>query len=326
MGHTNPSHSVRDWLEGLPEWAGVERAATWLTTAFGVEDSDYSREVGRLLLRAMVRRVETPGCKFDTMVGFQGSQGLGKSEALAILAGQEWFSDEPLFHYPPGQKRAEIMLGKWLNEVAELAGMASPKDKEEMKSFISKPVDNYRLPYATRAEDHPRQGVLVGTTNRDDWQGDETGGRRFTPVDVVKCDHEWLRAKREQLFAEVLTWDRDEPLHLPERLWAEAAERVAGQKTTHLWDDELEDMAVEIVDEERGIDFVSRDQCFAILGKHFSNRVPTNADQNKLRERLAHLGWKYHKNAIHVGDTRLRGFTRPTTQSSVPRGGEDIPV
>ena len=44
------------------------RLDTWLTTYAGAEDTPLNRAVGRLMLIAAVRRIRTPGVKFDEMV------------------------------------------------------------------------------------------------------------------------------------------------------------------------------------------------------------------------------------------------------------------
>jgi predicted P-loop ATPase len=44
---------------------------------------------------------------------------------------------------------------------------------------------------------------MVGTTNRIDWHKDDTGGRRFWPIEcTADINLEWLISNREQLFAE----------------------------------------------------------------------------------------------------------------------------
>lgn len=205
-------HPVKDFLEGL-EWDGVGRIDTWLKDYMGAEGpEEYLRAVSRKVLCALVARVMEPGIKFDHVLILEGLQGIGKSTALSIIAGPEWFSDA---HINVADKDAIVnMTGKWLVEMGELSGMKKA-DVDQMKEFISRTVDRVRLPYGRRAENFPRQCVFVGTTNNDEYMKDDTGNRRFWPVVTHSVDLVGLRAVREQLLAEaVATWALGEPLYL----------------------------------------------------------------------------------------------------------------
>src|SRR5262249_17598489 len=74
-----------------------------------------------------------------------------------------------------------------------------------VKQVVTCTSDRFRESYARRAEDHPRQCVFVGTTNRDDWNHDETGARRFWPIACRGgIDVEAIAADRPQLLAEAV--------------------------------------------------------------------------------------------------------------------------
>lgn len=192
-------HPVIDHLKSL-EWDGKDRADSWIVDYMDGANDQYTREVGRLILDAMIARVERPGCKFDYMVVFEGEQGVGKSTACKILGGQ-WFSDNAPIGLP-AKDAVPQMMGVWVFEVGELDSLRKT-DVREMKSFLSRASDRARQAYARKALTVPRQCIFIGTTNEDTYLSDETGNRRFLPVKVGQVDMTGLAEIRNQLMAEV---------------------------------------------------------------------------------------------------------------------------
>ncbi|WP_158266741.1 virulence-associated E family protein [Alsobacter soli] len=201
VARANPVHPVREYLKGLV-WDGRERTSAWLSTYFGAEHSPYVAAVGRKFLISAVARIMEPGCKVDTMLILEGDQGIGKSTAIKVLAGEDWFTDS----MPPklNERDAAIQLrGKFIIEMAELSVLARANDGDS-KGFLSRAVDDYRPVYGRTAEKVPRQCVFIGTTNSDEYLRDATGARRFWPVACNKVDLVALAADRDQLWAEAL--------------------------------------------------------------------------------------------------------------------------
>lgn len=176
----NAFHPVCDYLKGL-QWDGEKRLDTLFIDYLGAEDNAYTRAVTRKCLVAAVSRVFYPGTKFDYVLVLVGKQGVGKSSIVKKL-GQQWYSDS--FGSIQGKEAFEQIQGVWILEMAELAGLKKA-EFEQIKHFISKSEDRYRVAYGKRTENFPRQCIFIGTTNNKDFLRDPTGNRRFWPVDTL---------------------------------------------------------------------------------------------------------------------------------------------
>ena len=223
VAQQNAFHPVRDYLDGCA-WDGIPRVETLLVDYLGAEDTPYTRAVTRKTLAAAVARIYHPGQKFDYMLTLRGRQGLGKSALIAKIGGK-WFTDT--FTTMQGKEAYEQVLGVWIVEVGELAGMRKA-EAETIKLFISKTSDRFRPAYGRRLQDFPRQCIFIGTTNETQFLRDTTGNRRFwvvdTPNDPV-CDM-WEDLTPEivaQIWGEAVElYRKGEKLFLPKEL-----ERVA---------------------------------------------------------------------------------------------------
>ena len=200
-------HPVRQYLDGL-KWDGVPRLDTWLRDHLGVEDNPYTRACASKVLCAAVWRVREPGVKFDHVLVLEGTQDLGKSSAIEILAGP-WHTDSPVD--PHHRDTIDLLQGRWIVEMAEME-VTRRTEEEALKAFISRKVDMARMAFGRMTSEFPRQSVFIATKNpRTDgtYLKDETGNRRWWPVrcapthgELKQIDFNGLTAARDQLFAE----------------------------------------------------------------------------------------------------------------------------
>lgn len=199
-------HPIRNYLNGIT-WDGKTRIDTLFIDFLGAKENEYTRKVARVTLISAVARIFNPGCKVDTVACLVGKQGLGKSKFIGKLAvSSEWFTDSVTSF--DGKEFYETIQGKWIVEIGE--GTAFKKSlKETAKQRIASQQDTYRTPYARYTEDRPRQCIFMATTNSYDFLKDETGDRRYYPID---CEKKNAR----------LSIDKDLSPEYIAQLWAEA--------------------------------------------------------------------------------------------------------
>jgi predicted P-loop ATPase len=171
--HQRKIHPFRDWLDKL-KWDGKPRLSTMFHHHFHAADGIYTQALSRIFLIAACRRVRRPGCKFDHFVILEGPQGLGKSEGIRALAGEDYYGDDSLFRYRSSKERMEQMEGHVIIEFADLVKLES-REIEEIKAFITRRVDQARMAWGRNSEIRQRGCIFVGTTNKEMYLKDLTG-------------------------------------------------------------------------------------------------------------------------------------------------------
>ena len=204
-------HPIQEYLESLPDWDGIERIDSLLINYFAAEATPYVKAVMRKTLVAAIARIYEPGCQFDTMLILVGKQGLGKSTFFAKLAG-EWFTDSLTLGDVKDKTAAEKLQGNWIVEMPEMVGF-SRAESEDVKAFLSRRNDEYRVAYDKYCSEHPRQCIIVGSTNKvEGFLKDTTGNRRYWPVNVYPgaefSPFALTEAEISQIWAEALVYYR----------------------------------------------------------------------------------------------------------------------
>ena len=303
----NPFNPVRDYLLNL-KWDGVPRLANLFRDYFEADDTALNRFAGQMLLVAGVRRILSPGVKYDIMVVIEGPQGSGKSTALRVLASNDFFSDQSILSRDD-KTQMEAVEGIWIFEVAELDGM-NRTETSRIKAFITRQVDRARRAYAHFAESWPRQVIFVGTTNERFYLKDTTGNRRFLPIKTDAIDVTALAADRDQLWAEAVHLEAQGfPIHVPDELLAEAVEAQSERTQDDPWLDVLSVVKGEVVGDEERV-FTE-----TLYGEDYLNIPPAirqSYHPKRIAENMRELGWEGPQR-IRIGNRSLQGYRRPAT-------------
>lgn len=275
-------HPVRDYLDSLPEWDGIERVENLFIRYLQADDTPYVRAVTRKTFAAAVARVYVPGIKFDCVQVLDGDQGIGKSTIVKDLVTSEYYSETLSLTDMDDKSGAEKLQGFWAVEIGELAGMKKA-DIEKVKAFLSTCDDKYRPSYGKVVESHPRQCIIIATVNGErGYLRDITGNRRFW---IIK-----LHQKKQKK-----TWD-----FTPEyraQFWAEAKEIWKSGEKLYLEGDLLE------VAEEAQQSAMEVDERLGMVEEYLNTRLPDDwADMDLFQRRNflqgSEFGMPEHKGAV----------------------------
>ena len=185
----NKYHPIQEKLKSLV-WDGVKRIENALPHFLGVEKNEYTCAAMQLFMLGAIHRAFQPGCKFEMMLCLVGGQGAGKSTFFRFLAiKDEWFTDD--LKKLDDDNVFRKMQGHWIVEMSEMIATANAKSIEDIKSFLSRQKETYKVPYDKQPDDRLRQCVFGGTSNKKKFLPfDRTGNRRFVPVQTDRSQME----------------------------------------------------------------------------------------------------------------------------------------
>ncbi len=200
VAERNEIDSAVQWVQGL-RWDGVERVEMFMSTHLGVEDSPYTRAVARYMWTAMAGRALVPGVKADMVPVLLGGQGIKKTTLVESLSPlPETFVEIDLSSRDADLARS--LRGKLVGEIAELRGLTT-RDSESIKAWITRRHEEWVPKWRETTTRFWRRLLLVGTGNKHEFLDDETGERRWLPVDMAgMVDTDAVVRDRDQLWAE----------------------------------------------------------------------------------------------------------------------------
>ena len=331
----NRYHPIQDYLNSL-KWDGKERIRYALHHFLGSDESDYTYEALKLFMMGAIKRVFEPGCKFENMLCLVGGQGAGKSTFFRFMAiRDEWFSDD--LKRLDDENVYRKLQGHWIIEMSEMIATANAKSIEEIKSFLSRQKETYKVPYETHPADRLRQCVFAGTTNRQDFlPRDRTGNRRFIPVTVyperaevhILEDEKASRAYFDQMWAEAMVIYKSGDYKLT--FSAEMDDQLRTQQQDFMQEDTQAGMIYAFMEDFTGDRVCSKLLYAEALGNTFNQ--PAAWETREICEIMntgiangTIKGWRVHKGAKRYAKYGVqKGWERVKNQAIVT-ADDDLP-
>ena len=273
----------KEYLNSL-SWDGVNRIDTLLIDYFGAEDTEYTRIVTRKWLCGAVARIFVPGIKFDYMLVLIGDQGVGKSTFFKKL-GKSWFTDS--IQDVEGNQAIEKTIGSWIIEFGELQAF-SKAESNAIKRYISATEDKTRLAFERSTGYFKRQCVFAGTTNDEEFLKDDTGNRRFWPVN--------FKGKKIRKLL-----DSDDFENSIDQIWAEAVYRWKELKEPLFLNKEQEKLA-----EEQQATHRIKDVRQGLIEEYLEKRLPIDWDKRDIYARRNFINNEFGAEELSVESSILR--------------------
>ena len=302
IGKNDAYNSLQNYLSLLPIWDGTERLEH-IAREVLFASSDFQAMAFRKWMINGISQGMDERPDFCHMMILIGKQGIGKSRFFKALSPDpEWVVDNMTLNLGRGHQAKEEeqkIMGKWIAEVAELAGFFTSGD-QDLKSFITQRGTTIRMPYARNAEFVQRRCLWAGTTNEREIIRDSTGSRRYVFIDCGdnNIDVEWVEVNRDQIWAEAKQYFRmGEKMYLDqEEMDLQNAEN-ARYRQKDAWEDTIQDWAV-------GKTFFKSDDVFNYALKITDKDRWSQASRIRIKKVLESVGFKFDFKYIQKKNNR----------------------
>lgn len=206
----NRVNSWKDWITSIA-WDGVDRLGEFYETVQVASEHIVLRNlyIHKWLLQMIhmtcLNTLEQPKSARNVLI-FQGEQGIGKTTWLTSLVPKNMSNYVLVGQSVNSSRDMDIFscIEHVFVELGEVTSTMRKTDVENLKNFISKPVDSLNRKYKKDPENHRRTTVFFGTTNETNFLTDMSGSTRFFILPVLKCNgrHD---IDMQQLYAQLLS-------------------------------------------------------------------------------------------------------------------------
>ncbi len=202
--HVKEYHPVMAWLDGLPQWDGIDRLRPLMSRL--TTDKTLVTYLTRWML-AFVHQAQGGDAVFGNSVApllISDRQGLHKSTFCRLLlpkALRHLYTDS--FDLS-AEGQCERKLADYLLINLDEFDRYSPRKQSLLKNLMQMTTLSIRRAYERNVSVLPRIASFIGTSNSDALLSDPTGSRRFLCIEITESIDVDTPIEHEQLYAQCL--------------------------------------------------------------------------------------------------------------------------
>lgn len=189
IGIQNTFNPVRDYLlECKSKWDGKSRLNELYETLKCDETSEKFKEkyIRKMLVTGVHLILSEHVTHAEGVLTLAGDQGIGKTSWFKNLMPKKFINDEKQMYFVEGKdldlkKKDSLMecTSAWMLELGEVSSTFKKTEQDDLKNFITRPTDRFRVPYGTGSKDYRRNTFFCATVNDREFLSDDTGNRRW---------------------------------------------------------------------------------------------------------------------------------------------------
>ena len=253
---------------------------------------------------ALLRNNEVNPFGADGVLVLTGKQGIGKTSFFAHMAIKSDFFRDGQKIKSADKDTSRRCITTWIAELGELDATFKAADISDLKAFITKKFDEYRLPYGREDEQSARRANLAATVNEDTFLVDQTGNRRFWTIPINKINLNGLR-NIDALQVWLQVWEQYAKHDLQGfRLTDEEQDMLSRRNGKHEKTIKSEDEILDILEEAK-----NKNLAFKYMTvSEFKEKYPRlkNYTTVQIGKALDKLGIKLEKKRIDGSPSRVR--------------------
>lgn len=212
----NPYHPIVECIKNNP-WDGINRLDDFINTIQSTRPEIDKIIIKTWMVAAIAAAHSKTGFTNHGVLVLQGEQGIGKTEWVKSLDPINCQAVKVGVLLEPKNKDSVIGANRfWIVELGELDATFNKTDIAHLKSYITSPVDDVRVPFGICETRMVRRTAYVATVNEKCFLIDTTGNRRWWTVSVTSINYEH-GMDMKQIWAEVYQyWKEGFLTYLPQ--------------------------------------------------------------------------------------------------------------